>query len=319
MPKRPYAIALSFPSEHQRFVRNVAEHLALTLGRDRIFFYNWPEHDHKIPGADAPSRLDLIYREQSDLVVPFFSEHYKKPWCSIEWRSIREIFKERRKENAVVPIHLDLTRVPGWRITDVGIRRNSHSGKSIAEKVLRIYQARFAGDERATIPISSIASQSKIAPLLNQLASEIHHGKLQNSYVAPIVLEQLQQAMQLTLASEYQPRWWIDGIQLSDEHLTTFSQNAGDHDWQKAFRIIASPMLVGVALSLERSLAAQAVTIRLFSKFADSLGLRVIWPIDSQAHNDLADAIYRAAKESPDLDCDDVFFETEHLQIRGPS
>ena len=39
--KRRFAIALSFPGEHRRFVRNVAERLAQVLGKSRVFFDEW--------------------------------------------------------------------------------------------------------------------------------------------------------------------------------------------------------------------------------------------------------------------------------------
>ncbi len=40
---RRFAIAVSFPGEHRRFVRNVVNRLAEELGKERIFFDEWYE------------------------------------------------------------------------------------------------------------------------------------------------------------------------------------------------------------------------------------------------------------------------------------
>src|SRR3989304_1308117 len=106
---RRFAIGLSFPGEHRRLVRNVAIRLADELGKARVFFDEW--HEAELRGADADLKLGRIYRDEVDLVVPFFSEHYEKTWCQIEWHAIRVILATRRKDHAVVPVHLDGTRI----------------------------------------------------------------------------------------------------------------------------------------------------------------------------------------------------------------
>jgi hypothetical protein len=73
-PKR-FAIAVSFPGEHRRFVRKVVGRLADVLGRERVFFDEW--HEGELLGLDGDLKLRRCYRDWSDLVVPFFSEHYK--------------------------------------------------------------------------------------------------------------------------------------------------------------------------------------------------------------------------------------------------
>ncbi|WP_295445750.1 hypothetical protein [uncultured Thiodictyon sp.] len=54
--------------------------------------------------------------------MPFFSEHYAKPWCAMEWETIRGILLTRRAEDAVIPVHLDDTEIPGWPAVGVGIK-----------------------------------------------------------------------------------------------------------------------------------------------------------------------------------------------------
>ena len=81
---RRFAIALSFPGEHRHLVLDVARLLAETLGHDRIFFDEW--YEDELVGSGAPEKLAKIYGEESDVVVPFFSKRYEKPWCKVGWR-----------------------------------------------------------------------------------------------------------------------------------------------------------------------------------------------------------------------------------------
>ena len=126
--QRRFAIAVSFPGEHRRFVRQVVDRLAEVLGRDRVFYDAW--YEAELLGLDGDLKLRRYYREQSELVVPFFSEHYAKDWCQIEWSAIRAMLKDRRKDDAVVPVQMDGTRVEGWEDIDFAIRRKNRTGKA---------------------------------------------------------------------------------------------------------------------------------------------------------------------------------------------
>jgi tetratricopeptide (TPR) repeat protein len=138
--QRRFAIAVSFPGEHRRFVRQVVDRLAQVLGRDRVFYDAW--YEAELLGLDGDLKLRRYYREQSDLVVPFFSEHYAKDWCQIEWSAIRAMLKDRRKDDAVVPVQMDGTRVDGWEDIDFAVRRKNRTGKEIAELLLQAYRHR---------------------------------------------------------------------------------------------------------------------------------------------------------------------------------
>nr|VFK20535.1 MAG: TIR domain-containing protein [Candidatus Kentron sp. LFY] len=139
-----FAVAVSFPDEHRRFVRNVVERLAEELGRERIFYDEW--YEAELAGADGDLKLRELYREHSELVAPFFSEHYKKPWCEIEWSAIRAMLQKRRAEDAVIPVRMDGTEIPGWEPIDFEIRRKKRSGKKIADIILEIYRNRHPDD-----------------------------------------------------------------------------------------------------------------------------------------------------------------------------
>ena len=147
---RRFAVALSFPDEHRRFVKNVALRLVEMLGENRVFYDEWFEAE--LVGLDGDLKLRRYYREESLMVVPFFSEHYAKDWCQIEWSSIRAMLKDRRKEDAVVPVQLDGTRVPGWEEIDFAIRRKNRNAKEIADLIIAAYRLRF--------PVSSASSHS---------------------------------------------------------------------------------------------------------------------------------------------------------------
>jgi hypothetical protein len=137
---RRFAIAVSFPGERRRFVKAVVNRLAEVLGSDRVFYDEW--YEAELVGIDADLKLRKYYRDESELVVPFFSEHYQKPWCKIEWHAIRAMLKERRAEDAVVPVEMDNTRITGWEAIDFAIRKKRRSGKEIAELILKAYYLR---------------------------------------------------------------------------------------------------------------------------------------------------------------------------------
>ena len=136
-----FAIALSFPGEHRRFVKNVAKRLAEHLSRERVFFDEWFQPE--LLGLDADLKLKKIYRELSELVVPFFSEYYEKDWCQIEWSAIRVILKARRKEDAVIPVQIDGTKVDGWEEIDFAIRKGNMTGKQVADLIFDAYRHRY--------------------------------------------------------------------------------------------------------------------------------------------------------------------------------
>jgi hypothetical protein len=134
-----FAIAVSFPGEHRSFVLEIVEHLANKLGRERIFYDEW--YEARLLGSGGDIKLQECYK-QAKLVVPFFSEHYSKPWCSMEWETIRGILLNRRQDDAVIPIHIDETEVPGWSAVNFGIKPKGRSAEEIAKLILEAYRIR---------------------------------------------------------------------------------------------------------------------------------------------------------------------------------
>lgn len=158
MSKR-FAVALSFPGEHRDFVLAVAEALAKQLSRDRVFYDEWCEVE--LLGAGGDLKLQSMY-EQADLVVPFFSQYYDKPWCSMEWETIRGILLNRRKDDSVIPVHVDDTAVPGWSAVNFGIRLRGRTAQEIADVILQSLEMRIS-NAAATEPGNSPAPTSQPA------------------------------------------------------------------------------------------------------------------------------------------------------------
>ena len=139
-PSKRFAVAVSFPGEHRRFVRNVVDRLAEVLGQDRVFYDEW--YQAELLGLDGDLKLRRYYREESELVVPFFSEHYRKDWCQIEWSAIRAMLKHRRADDAVIPVQMDGTQIEGWEDIDFAIRKGRLSGKQVADLILAAWRLR---------------------------------------------------------------------------------------------------------------------------------------------------------------------------------
>ena len=135
----PFAVAVSFPGEHRDFVLEIVERLADVIGHHRIFYDEW--YEARLLGSGGDLKLQAFYRE-AELVVPFFSEHYTKPWCAMEWETIRGILLTRRAEDAVIPVHLDDTEIPGWPAVSFGIKPKGRTAEQIAGLILDVYRLR---------------------------------------------------------------------------------------------------------------------------------------------------------------------------------
>ena len=174
---RRFNIALSFPGQHRRFVKNVATRLREVLGDDCIFYDEW--YEPELLGLDGDLKLRRYYRELSQMVVPFFSEHYEKDWCQIEWSAIRAMLKARRKEDAVIPVQLDGTRIEGWEEVDFAIRKKSRSGRQIADLIIDAFRHRFPAAVTPNIG-SGIHETSTSPPLPHTVATPVSADRLRN-------------------------------------------------------------------------------------------------------------------------------------------
>jgi hypothetical protein len=137
---RRFAVGLSFPGEVRDFARQLYAELRVLFQGQEVFLDE--EYLHELAGVDLDLKLRAIYRDQCDLVVPVFCSHYDKPWCRVEWSSIRAGMLEWRQDDRVLPISLDNTQIPGWEKTDLSIPRRGRSALEIATVIRRAYEHR---------------------------------------------------------------------------------------------------------------------------------------------------------------------------------
>jgi internalin A len=131
-----FAIAVSFPGEHRSLVLEIVEHLAESLGQNRVFYDDW--YEAQLLGRGGDLKVQECYN-RAELVVPFFSKYYTKPWCTMEWETIRGILLKRNKDDAVIPVHIDETEIPGWPAVGIGIKIKGRTPEKIADLILSAY------------------------------------------------------------------------------------------------------------------------------------------------------------------------------------
>jgi hypothetical protein len=162
-----FAFALSFPGEHRPVVLAIAQELAKKVGENRVFYDEW--YEAELLGNDGDLVLTGMYKN-AEIVVPFFSKYYDKPWCGVEWGTIRGILLEQRKKRPVIPVHLDDTHIPGWNSVDFGIKLRGRSPKEIADVILCAYEKRLRVEKE---PIDALFDPQKaFDPCSSELAEQ---------------------------------------------------------------------------------------------------------------------------------------------------
>jgi tetratricopeptide (TPR) repeat protein len=132
---RRFRVALSFPGEKRAFVSQVAEYLSQRLGRERVFYDAYYEAELARPDLDL--YLGNIYRNDSDLVVPFFCAPYdRKNWCRLEWRQMRDILLNL-EGHRIMPFRFDDTPIPGFLSIDGYLKIEKRSPQEVAELILQ--------------------------------------------------------------------------------------------------------------------------------------------------------------------------------------
>lgn len=133
MITKRFLVALSFPGEHRSFVENIAETLAKTLGKSKVFYDQFYEAELARPNLDT--YLQHIYHDDADLIVVFICEDYNnKEWCHLEARAIRDLIKKRR-DDEVMFIRVDDGSVDGVFSIDGYVSAKGRPAKKIAELI----------------------------------------------------------------------------------------------------------------------------------------------------------------------------------------
>lgn len=189
-PEHPFKIALSFPSEDREYVEKVAENLSEKLGESSVFYDKW--YEVELAGGGGDLKLRRIYGEMSELVVPFFSEHYQKPWCGLEWSAICEVLLSRRGEDSVVPIMMDPCKIPGWGKNDFHINRDGRSAAAICELIYRKYQFNKSTKVSTPLPLDSannlVPKRTIEVPSTSVEISDTNTAKLPRIHYFPFLI-----------------------------------------------------------------------------------------------------------------------------------
>lgn len=142
MPQRRFRVALSFPGERRDYVRKVAEKLADALGREAVLYdeYLTPE----LARPDLDLYLGRLYRDDSDLLVPFLCADYGlKKWCNLEWRQLRDILFTLEGER-IMPLRFYDAPIPGLLAIDGYVAIAGRTPEEVAELILeRLTVTRF--------------------------------------------------------------------------------------------------------------------------------------------------------------------------------
>lgn len=134
-----FAVAFSFPGEKREYVKKVDESLRKLLEHEQIFYDQRYQHDLARPNLDT--YLQNIYRQQSELVAVFLCQEYEqKQWCGLEWRSIRDLIKNRRTED-IMPFRFDQTDIPGLLSIDGSIDAEKATPEEAAVLINRRLQS----------------------------------------------------------------------------------------------------------------------------------------------------------------------------------
>ncbi len=142
MTKR-FNVALSFPGEHRPFVAAIADVLAQTLTKPRVFYDRFYEAELARPNLDI--YLQRIYHDDADLIVVFLCEDYNnKEWCHLEARAIRDLIKQRRDEE-IMFVRVDNGKVDGVFSVDGYVNAHDRPASEIAQLICERLQRVQAG------------------------------------------------------------------------------------------------------------------------------------------------------------------------------
>jgi hypothetical protein len=134
-PDRRFAVALSYPGEHRKFVESTAEELRERLNDELVFYDRY--YPEELAVIDLDIHLQKVYSEQSELVVVFLcTEYEQKKWCGLEWRSIRELIMNGRG-NTVMLIRFDDSSISGLHSIHGYIDAEDLSPEEVADKIVR--------------------------------------------------------------------------------------------------------------------------------------------------------------------------------------
>ncbi len=101
MDSKRFRVALSFPGTKRKYVKSVADALALRFGEARVLYDRF--HTAEFADANLAFNLPDLYRKESDLIVAVLcGEYVEREWCGLEWRAIYALIKEGRSKQVML-------------------------------------------------------------------------------------------------------------------------------------------------------------------------------------------------------------------------
>jgi hypothetical protein len=186
------------------------------------------------------------------------------------------------------------------------------------EEILDPTPKRKEGRTETFSAVRNAAEMVSRASLVAELQRSIAELRPAESHFAPILVDVLNAEAGWEVAATCDLQWLKTGIQLTDEYLLRVADSAGFHEWQKDFPQAAAPVLTGIARSLTRSPHTQLLLVKLCNVIASQLGLRLLWPKETEEYNNLVNRIYRACIQATELESDDVRVSLRDLDVLGP-
>jgi hypothetical protein len=96
-----FRVACSFAGEKRDFVQQVAALLAERFEEAKILYDQY--HEAEFARDELDAHLTGLYRDHSDLIVVVLCRNYEwKEWCGLEWKSIRGLLKQRKKDGILL-------------------------------------------------------------------------------------------------------------------------------------------------------------------------------------------------------------------------
>lgn len=106
MNKKRFKIALSFPGEYRSFVEDIVDNLTEYFLPEEILYDLFYQYEFSRGNLDT--YLQDLYKNDSELIIVFYGFEYNvKPWCGLEYRSIRTFLNKPDNKDFVMFIKCD--------------------------------------------------------------------------------------------------------------------------------------------------------------------------------------------------------------------
>jgi hypothetical protein len=134
VPRKRFAVAVSFPGSIRERVESVVKILAQQLTPERVLYDRYYSAEFARPDLDT--YLQRLYHDEAELVVVFLcSDYQQREWCGLEWRAIRDLIKQRRTD--IMLLRVDSGPVDGVFGIDGYIDIAKVSAAEVASLVLK--------------------------------------------------------------------------------------------------------------------------------------------------------------------------------------